>query len=182
MGSITIPDYCTFDIETQNILEPFETSVSVIAIIDSDGTYHTYFEGEEHDAVRHLFGHKGIVSYNGRAFDIKVLQQFCRRAEGQKLRYMRHYDLLHEWMVEHRQYNSLKNFAYATLNMDKFPNTTAGPILQYKTAQRDKLLVYNYWDTYLTYLLWLYVETHGCVWCDMPTRRQFFPRCIGRIA
>jgi uncharacterized protein YprB with RNaseH-like and TPR domain len=182
MPSWSIPDAITFDIETQRAGDVYDIETSLMSIIDNKGGVKVFEWDEIGDAIDRMLGAPRLVSFNGKAFDLQVLRKYCTRAEYWKLAHKPHYDLFDEWMRKRRTFNSLNNFAEATLHMNKFNRTGISAPEEWRQGRIQELTNYNVHDSYLTYLLFLFVEINGYVWCKMPVTQKFVPECTFRAA
>ena len=180
MPSVPIPDALTFDIETKTAGNVYEMEVSLMSVIDNAGRTRVFMDDEVGDAIDLLLGAPRLVSFNGKAFDLQVLRKYCTRAEAWKLIHKPHYDLFDEWMRVRRSFNSLDNFSKATLGMNKFNRTGISAPEEWRQGRMTELARYNVHDTYLTYLLFVYVKQHGHVWCKMPVLQKFVPQATFR--
>ena len=181
-SNLSVPISAVFDIETKEIGNPYEIEASAMVVIRTDQPKRIlYFtEDDIREGAEWLLGSPHITSFNGRQFDVPVLLKYMSRGEGRKLRSMPHYDIFDEWTRINRGRISLNNMAMYSLGISKFENITAGPIEMYKQGLSEELFQYNYWDTYLTYLLLLQTVEKGYLNFKLPTLRKFTPETITR--
>ena len=183
MGLPEVPISAVFDIETKEIGNPYEIEASAMVVIRSDQPKRLlYFtEDEIREGAEWLLASPHITSFNGRQFDVPVLLKYMSRGEGRKLRAMPHYDIFDEWVKWNRGGRiSLNNMATYSLGISKFENLTAGPIEMYEQGLSELLFQYNYWDTYLTYMLLLQTLEKGYLTFKLPVIRKFYPEMITR--
>ena len=175
------PSRAVFDIETKEIGNPYEIEASAVTVIVTDNG-RLYYWDQDHirEAVEFLLANVGIVTFNGIKFDIPVLQKYMSRGEAQLLKHKPHFDIFHEFVIKNPgQRISLENVAKTTLGFGKFDlvNNTATGL--WRTEPR-KLQAYNAWDTYLTYLLYIFCIEKGYLEFTLPLRRKLVPENIGR--
>lgn len=178
-----VPISAVFDIETKEIGNPYEVEASSMVVIRSDqpGRILHFNEDNIREGTEWLIGSPHITSFNGRQFDVPVLLKYMSRGEGRKLRNMPHYDIFDEWVRFNKGGRiSLNNLATYSLGLSKFENTTAGPIEMYEQGRMQELFQYNYWDTYLTYMLLLQTLEKGYLTFKLPVIRKFYPEMISR--
>lgn len=178
---IPCPIRAVFDIETKSIGNPYEIEASSIVIITTDQPDRMlrFTADEIREGVEFLLACPGYVGFNSRRFDMPVLLKSMSRGEGRLMRSKPHFDFLHEFTLVFGNRVSLANMARTTLGLEKFDLVTADPPLLYQIDPK-KLLTYNAWDTYLTYLLFIFVIENGYTEFTLPTVRRFVPETISR--
>ena len=172
-----------FDLETYRVASPYEAPISTISIITTKPyKLYQWREDEIDEAVEFLLACPGYVTFNGRKFDVPALLKHMSRGEGRLLRSKPHFDIFHELQQVHPGLRiSLNNFAKTTLGIPKFDLTTATAISLWKDNPR-KLDIYNMWDTWLTYQLYVYCCSFGELKFTYPTERSFTPETISRTS
>ena len=182
--TITMPTRTVFDVETKWVsddpYEPEITSLTIISTEDPDDIL--YFDEDNiQEGVDFMVASPGFVGFNSKGFDFPVLMKYMDRGSGRLLQSKPHYDIYDEFMRIKRRRISLQNFARNSLGIDKFDliNDTAPGMWK---RNPDKLRIYNAWDTYLTYLLYVHTISFGGLYFKLPTRQLFTPETISRPA
>lgn len=176
-----MPIKVSFDVETKTISDdPYELEATSLSAIGSDQPWKLMLWDQDHigEGVDYLLTFPGLVSFNGRAFDLPVLAKYIDRPHGRKLRNLPHYDIFYEFQRAKRRRISLANMAKYTLGIDKWDLKT--PATQLWRIDPAKLSKYNVWDTYLTYLLYVHTVSYGKLRFKMPTLQDFTPETISR--
>ena len=177
------PTRAIFDVETTRIDNPYNAPISCISIIVGNPPEIYQFEEEDvREAVKILLASPGLVTYNGRKFDVPVMLKYMSRGEGRRLRLKPHFDPLFEIQQQRPGLLvSLDNMCKETLGIAKQDLGDESPInlAKYNIPQ---LLRYNAYDSYLTYLLWNYMCSFGKLYYKMPTRTEFVPDTISRTS
>ena len=179
--TISMPIRASFDVETKTSGgDPYELEASSLAVIVSDQPDKIMLWDQDSiaEGVEYLITCPGLVSFNGKGFDIPVLLKYVTRPVGRKLRSLPHYDIYDEFLRIHNRRISLENMARYSLNMDKFDLQTSAP--QLWMTDPAMLQRYNVWDAYLTYLLYNHTISFGSLTFKMPTLQQFVPEMISR--
>lgn len=177
------PSRAVFDIETQRVGNPYEIEASAVTVIVTDDGIIRYWDQDHiRDSVEFLLANVGLVTFNGRAFDIPVLQKYMSRGEAQLLKNKPHFDIFHEFQQKNPgQRISLDNMARTSLGFGKFElvNNTAPGLWR---IEPEKLKAYNAWDTHLTYLLYIFCVEKGYLEFTLPVRRKLVPENLGRTS
>lgn len=179
--TITMPIKASFDVETKTIGDdPYLLEVTSLVVIVSDEPNKLKWWDQDHidDGIEYMLTCPGLVSFNGRKFDIPALLKYIEQPLGRKLRSLPHYDIYDEFIRTYNRRISLKNISKYTLNIDKWDLSTSPSTLW--RIDPMKLMKYNAWDSYLTYLLYLHTVNSGCLYFKMPTLRRFVPETISR--
>lgn len=102
-----------------------------------------------------------IVSFNGKKFDIPVLEALY----GQKLHFREHVDILaliHEALGKYQKGYRLTQVAQATLGRKKIESGSHAPAMA-RRGEWARLFQYCLHDTALTKDLWLHILQHGTI-------------------
>ena len=179
---ITMPVRASFDVEKRTAGDdPYLLEVTCLAVIVSDqpDRIHLWDYGEIDKGVEFLLACPGLVSFNGKGFDIPTLLKYVDRPHGRKLRSLPHYDIYDEFIRKERRRMSLKNMAKYSLGIDKWDLQTMSPMALWR-IDPAKLAKYCVRDTYLTSLLYTHTISFGHLLYKAPTLRQFVPETISR--
>ena len=180
--TITMPIKASFDVETKSMGDdPYVLEVTSLSVIGSDEPWKLNLWDQDHidDGIEYMLTFPGLVSFNGRKFDIPTLLKYIERPLGGKLRSLPHYDIYDEFLRIYSRRISLSNMAKYTLNIDKWDLQTMSASAMWR-LDPEKLFKYNAWDTYLTYLLYTHTVSFGSLFFKMPTLQRFVPQTISR--
>ena len=179
--TISMPIRACLDVETKGASDdPYELEVTSLAVIGSDEPWKlkVWSYGDIGDGIDYLLTFPGLVSFNGKGYDLRTLMKYAERPYGRKLRSLPHYDIYDEFIRVYGRRISLANMAKYSLGIDKWDLQTSAPSMW--RIDPEKLTKYNAWDCYLTYLLYVETIKNGSLKFKMPVLREFTPENIGR--
>lgn len=174
------PSRAIFDVETARIDNPYNAPVTVVSIITTNPFKLYQFEEENiRDAVDILLATPGIVTFNGRKFDVPVMLKYMSRGEGRLFRAKPHFDIFDEYVrLKPGMLISLDNIAKSTLNMQK--QDIEDSAIQLAKTNPRRLATYNARDTLLTYYLYVYMCSFGKLYATLPRLHSWVPETISR--
>jgi hypothetical protein len=157
----------TFDIElikrSKNIEDAFKGKVGLgCAVLWDDDRPHVYNAKNHDDLIEHLESASRLVSYNGREFDIPVLEAIFKKPIDEP---EDHYDILQEiWKaLPHKTKGySLDNVAHRTLDRRKQRESAGVPEL-FQRGRWAEGIDHCIHDVFLTRKLYDHIDAHGWI-------------------